>query len=330
MIEVTEPKKITCKNCGSIACVKFGTYKGVQRYYCKVCNRKFKPDDTLFHMKTPANQISSTLSMWYEGMSQNAIRRHLRQENQNMPSSATIYEWIDKYTQSAINQTRQYKAKVGNVWVADETVLRIDGQNVWFWDIIDKDTRFLLASRVSTSRTTQDAQILVNKAISKAGKNPKLVITDKLASYLDIDYGKDTEHRQGSPFKTTQEDSTRDIERFHGTLKARTKVMRGLKNLESAIQFTEGWLVHYNYLRPHEGLDDRTPAEVAGIEFPCKNWVDITRIPVPKYSRPTSPRFKYKLPKTNIGRPRKRIAKSGLGKIHTTKQGSGFTRRMDR
>jgi putative transposase len=330
MEEIIQPKSIICKNCNSNAVVKFGSYKGVQRYYCKVCHRKFKSDDTLFHMKTPTNQISSTLNMWYEGMSQNAIRRHLKQENQNMPSSATIYEWIDKYSQSAIKHTREYHPKVGDIWVADETVLRINGQNVWFWDVIDRDTRFLLASRVSTSRTNQDAQILMNKATSKAGKNPKLVITDKLASYLDIAYGKDTEHRQGSPFKTTSEDSTRDIERFHGTLKARTKVMRGLKNLESAIQFTEGWLVHYNYLRPHEGLHDKTPAEVAGIDFPYKNWVDITRIPVPDYIRPASPRYKFKIPKTHIGRPRKRTRNTILGKIHRARQGGGLTRRVDR
>ncbi|MFC1987979.1 transposase [Chloroflexota bacterium] len=270
----TEIERV-CKYCGSGGVVKFGTYKGVQRYWCKSCKRKFKADDTTFHMKTDANEVSSALNMYYEGMSISAIRRHLQQEFSHAPSTATIYEWIQKYTQYAIDSEKGYQPEVGNVWIADETVLKIDGANVWFWDIIDNKTRFLLASRVSRSRTTRDAQMLIDKAIKTAGKAPKAVVTDKLASYLDVDYGKGAEHRQGTPFKL--EDNTNLIERFHGTLKARTKVMRGLKNMESAIEFTKGWLVHYNYLRPHEALHDKTPAEMAGIAYPYKNWADITR-----------------------------------------------------
>jgi len=144
----------------------------------------------------------------------------------------------------------------------------------------------------------------MDRATKTADKSPKVVITDKLASYLDVRYGKDTEHIQGRPFAL--EDNTQKIERFHGTLKQRTKVMRGLKNIESAIEFTKGWLVHYNFLRPHEALHDKTPAEVAGVDYPYKNWADITRH---KPSKPIiiehQPRGRAKLPPIQIGRPRK-------------------------
>ena len=299
--------KIVCKHCGSEGVVKFGTYKGVQRYWCKACKRKFKADDTLFHMKIDANLISSSLNMYYEGMSVKAIRRHLQQEYQHAPSTATIYEWIMKFTQYAIDSIKNYHPNVGNLWIADETVLTIDGSKVWFWDIIDDQTRYLLASRISQSRTTRDAQILMDRAIKSAGKTPKIVITDKLASYLDVNYGKDAEHVQGAPFQI--ENSTNLIERFHGTLKARTKVMRGLKNIESAIEFTKGWLAHYNFLRPHEALHDKTPAEVAEIDYPYENWADITRKHKP--SKPITishvERGTMRLQKSHIGRPRKRL-----------------------
>ena len=88
-----------CKHCGSGGILKYGTYKGVQRYWCKACKRKFKADDTMFHMKTPTNQVSSALNAYYEGMPIKAIRRHLQQEHAHAPSTATIYEWIQKYTQ---------------------------------------------------------------------------------------------------------------------------------------------------------------------------------------------------------------------------------------
>jgi len=299
--------EILCKLCQSENVIKWGTYKGVQRYYCKECKSKFKADDALYYMKTPANQVTSALNMFYEGMSIKAIRRNLKQEHSNMPSTATIYEWIQKYTQYATDSIRNYKPKdIGNTWIADETVIEIDGQNVWLWDIIDANTRFLLATRISRSRTTQDAQILYDRAVKMAGKEPEKVITDKLASYLDVRYGKDTEHIQSRPFAV--EDNTQMIERFHETLKQRTKVMRGLKNIESAHDFISGWLVHYNYIRPHMALNDRTPAQVAGIDYPYKNWADITRH---KPSKPVivehQPRGTMKLPHIQVGRPRKRI-----------------------
>jgi len=288
--------------------LKYGTYKGVQRYWCKICRRKFKADDTTFHMKTDTNEVSSALNMYYEGMPIKAIRRHLQQEHDHAPSTATIYEWIQKYTQYAIDSAKDYHPNVGDIWIADETVLTIDGQKLWLWDIIDDKTRFLLATKLSRSRTTRDAQALIDKATKKAGKSPKVVITDKLKSYLDVRYGKDTEHRQGK-IATSGEDNTQKIERFHGTLKQRTKVMRGLKNFETALDFTDGWLVHYNFLRPHESLQDKTPAEVAGVEYPYKHWADIIRkhTPTTKIVIEHQPRSAPRIQGTQIGRPRKRV-----------------------
>ena len=229
----------TCKLCQSDNVIKYGKYKGVQRYFCKDCGSKFKADDTLFYMKTPANQVSSALNAYYEGMPIKAVRRHLQQEHNNAPSTATIYEWIQKYTQYATDSIKGYQPeKIGDTWIADETVLEIDGQNVWLWDIIDDKTRYLLATRISTSRTTRDAQMLIDRAVKTAGKSPKSVITDKLASYLDVRYGKDTEHIQSHPFALGE--NTQKIERFHSTLKQRTKVMRGLKNIETAHDFVNG------------------------------------------------------------------------------------------
>ena len=117
---------IKCPHCGCEGVYKYGTYRGVQRYLCKECKRKFKNDDTLFHMKTPSNQVTSALNMYYEGMSIKAIRRNLQQEHGNMPSTATIYEWIQKYTQYATDSIKGYSPKkIGDTWVADETVIEI-------------------------------------------------------------------------------------------------------------------------------------------------------------------------------------------------------------
>ncbi|HXZ94481.1 MAG TPA: DDE-type integrase/transposase/recombinase [Dehalococcoidia bacterium] len=268
-----------CKVCGSANVVKYGTLRGIQRWWCKDCHHKFADNDALSGMKTPTEQVSSALQLYYEGNSLEAIRRHLEQEHNSHASDSTIYVWIERFTKTATDKAKTYKPNVGVVWVADETVLRIEAKNRWFFDIIDSKTRFLLASHISNNRNKQDVKIPMEKAAAKAGKIPKYVVTDKLAAYLDgieLAFGSDTKHIQSKAF--TIVNSTNLIERFHGTLKSRTKIMRGLKKLDTAKLFTEGWLVRYNFFRPNETIG-KTPAEKAEVRFPYANWGNVVREP---------------------------------------------------
>jgi len=267
---------IACKYCGGHNVTKYGTFRGRQRFWCKDCKRKFADNDALPNMQTPVDQVGTAIGMYYEGQSLNSICRLLTQIYHSYPSDSTVYRWIAKFTKRAVNEAKDYKPDVGDVWLADETVLDIDGKNVWFWDIIDAKTRFLLASHMSRTRTIADARKLMQLASMRAGKTPKVILTDKLNAYLDgieLEFGADTKHIRSKPF--TVENNTNLIERFHGTLKDRTKVMRGLKDIRSARLITSGWLLHYNYLRPHEALQGKTPAQVAGVKYPYKNWQDI-------------------------------------------------------
>jgi len=50
--------------------------------------------------------------------------------------------------------------------------------------------------------------------------------------------------------------------------------MRGLKNLDTPI--ISGYQIYHNYLRPHEALNGKTPAEACGIEVKGENkWITI-------------------------------------------------------
>lgn len=277
-------KGLKCKFCGSDRVVRFGYTKGVQQYWCKRCKHKFANNQALPRMRSPMVQQSAALSMFYSGMSLKEIRRHLSQEYGNLSiSRSTLERWINRYSKIAIDEANKYTPKTGGTWLADETVLRLGsdgkgGRNVWFFDLIDSDTRFLLASHMAFTRTTKAAQTLMEKAYKKAGKAPKRIITDGLNVYVDaieLTFGADSQHVQSTPF--IDKDSTNQIERFHGTLKTRTAIMRGLKSLPNARHTLDGFLVYYNYLRPHDALDDKTPAEVAGIDFPYKSWQDVLR-----------------------------------------------------
>jgi hypothetical protein len=55
------------------------------------------------------------------------------------------------------------------------------------------------------------------------------------------------------------------MERYHGTFKERNKVMRNPKNTDTPI--LDRQRIYYNHIRPHQGLEGKTPAEAAGIDL---------------------------------------------------------------
>jgi putative transposase len=274
---MTEMLETRCKFCGSDNVVKNGkSRKGVQNWLCKACGKAFVDNRALPRMRSPVDTVASALWQYYAGSSLNEIRGYIEQQSGFKPSDSTIYHWVTRFSKVAVNEANKCKPEVGDRWVADETVLFIGSKKYWLWDIIDSHSRFLIATYLSRTRGTRDAQQLMKLAYERTRKVPKVILTDKLASYLDgieLQFGSETKHIQSKPF--TETDSTNLIERFQGTLKDRTKVMRGMKTPESARLILDGWLVYYNFFRPHESLKDKTPAEVAKIRFPFRNWADV-------------------------------------------------------
>ncbi len=49
------------------------------------------------------------------------------------------------------------------------------------------------------------------------------------------------------------------MERLNGEIRDREKVIRGLKKKDASI--LTGYQIFHNYIRPHEALDGKTPAE---------------------------------------------------------------------
>lgn len=64
------------------------------------------------------------------------------------------------------------------------------------------------------------------------------------------------------------------MKRFNGEVRDREKVMRGLKRVDTPI--LTGYQIYHNYMRPHEGLNGKTPAEVCGIRIEGENkWITL-------------------------------------------------------
>jgi len=274
----TKPLQIVCKYCQSKDIMKIGTRNGVQYYICRKCKRRFTAKDTPFGMRTPIEQIGASLNMFYDGLSLSDISRHLDETYNNPVDPSTVYRWLIRYTNKAIDELEKLKPIVSDTWVVDETVVKVGGRNVWFLDIIDEDTRFLLASYLSRHRGILDVATVMHRAWKRTDNAPRFIISDSWGTYPDgIErvFGAYSKHIQAKGI--THEINTNLIERFHGTLKDRTKVLRGFKTLESAELILDGFLIHYNFFRPHMSLRDKTPAQVAKIQSPFRNWTELVR-----------------------------------------------------
>lgn len=129
-----------------------------------------------------------------------------------------------------------------------------------------------------------------NRAKASAEHPPKRTITDGLNAYQDgIErvFGADSRHTRHIVSKGLTSESNNNLaERLQGTLRERSKVMRGLQDVDSARLILDGWTLHYNYFRPHESLNGRTPAEAAHVTIPFKDWPDVARNPFPTHSLP--------------------------------------------
>jgi putative transposase len=253
---------MSCKVCGSHQVVKDGLRKGIQRWECKACGKKFVDNHAPPGMKTPAIQISYAVHNYYEGISLNAICKYLQQKHGNYPSDSAVYNWINRFTYTTSERSKFFHPIVGDTWIVDETILNISGHQLWIWDILDKDTSFLLGTEVLLAHDAKNAQLLIQKAIEKAGKTPKVIITEKLAEYFK---------NNSYTFEVMSNEYTSVIERFHNALQKRTRVMNGLKSVDRIGEFANGWLLHYNYFKPQEYLNGKTPAEVARIVYLRKN-----------------------------------------------------------
>ena len=229
-------------------------------------------------MKTPAKQIASALGMYYGGMPLDAIQQQFKQDYNLDMSESNYWNWVKRFTKEAVKEVEKFQPNVGSVWVADETYMKLGKRKVYFWDIIDAESRYLLATNVSFSRSGREAKRLLTLARQRAGKAPSSVITDKLGSYIvgmEEEFGADSKHRQGGPFDKTN--STSLIERFHRTLEQRADVFQKFKNISDINLLTDGWLINYNFFKQHEGVGDIPPAQVACKVVPFKDWNDVVR-----------------------------------------------------
>jgi len=278
---LTFDRQILCKYCGANDTVKVGTKSGNQQYRCKVCKRKFSDNGSLIGMRTNSDAIAAAISMFFDGIATNALDEQLKSQYYLDVSSSTVWRWIMKYAKLASIYTSQYPIELGPVWMVDETQMKIGGKVYWFWDVIDTKTRFLVGSHLSRTRKQSDAIQLLKLCKARALHPPKYILTDRLLIYERAVWKAFYTLKKETRATHIESEGMRSptniniLERFHGSIKQRTKVMRGLKSPTSAKIILQGSVVHYNFFRPHGYLEGDTPSIAANHPLQFSNWSEL-------------------------------------------------------
>lgn len=281
-IEATQPEG--CRYCGSENIVKIGVRHNLrgdaQRFLCKECGHKFILDEGFDKVKATPKAITIALDLYFKGISQRKIVEHLQMFEGIKVTQPCVLKWIRKYMELMKGYVDKFTPELGSMWHSDEMCINVrktepteGGNYSWAWNLLDHETRFLIASEVTKHRNIEDARKVLQEAKDVAnGQAPDFIITDKLPAYKKA-ISKEfrtlskprTEHVK---LKSIREGSNNNVvERLHGTVRERVKVMRGMDNDESAEAMLESQRLYYNYLRPHQGLNGKTPAEKAGIDL---------------------------------------------------------------
>jgi transposase-like protein len=270
-----------CKYCDSENVVKNGKIKGEQVFKCKACGHRFTEGSEFPKMRVQARIISSSIDLYFEGLSVRKIQTQIDKLFGVHVSQMAVWKWIMKYSRLVSQYVETLSPQLLGIYHVDETAIKCKGVQKWFWEIIDSQSKFLVGSHLSSSRTTEDAIALFEKSIRVAKRKPTSIYCDGLPAYVDgynkvfYTMRKETRPELIRRVGIRNIHNQNAVERLHSTLKDRIKPTRGLKDEKTVRTLLEGWVVHYNYMRKHQTLK-MTPAQASGLNVK-NDWYDLVK-----------------------------------------------------
>ena len=287
-------QEIICEKCDGKNIKKDGVRKTknrgkVQRYKCLDCSHRFSINDGFWKMKNHEDKITSCMNMYYAGMSLRKIQEHLQMFAPKNSHYSTIYRWIVKYANMIGTLTDNIQIKSGKELMSDEMEYHRLGEQNWFVDVMDTETRFVVASDYMKSRTIENLTKVLKKGKLATGEQVKIITTDGLQGYervLKKSFGLKTHWNHKSPIIhnvviASERGFNHKIERLHNTIRDRTKIMRGFHgSLESARAIMKGMEIYYNFVRKHQGIEGKTPSEEAILELclSTNKWLSLIKM----------------------------------------------------
>lgn len=264
---------VSCVACGSERLMKWGVRHtkaaDIQKFKCRECGRFFTINIGFEKMKHNPKAVTVALQLYFSGESLRKTKESLKLMGVEV-CHQTVLNWISKYVGLMERYADRITPQVSNTWRADELYVKVKGNMKYLYAMMDDETRYWIAQEVADTKYTHDARVLFQKAKAVTGKRPHILITDGAPNYQEA------VTREFYPSLEPKIRHIRDIrlddgsvhnnkmERMNGEVRDREKVMRGLKRMDTPI--LKGTQIYHNFIKPHEGLNGKTPAQACGIE----------------------------------------------------------------
>jgi putative transposase len=148
------------------------------------------------------------------------------------------------------------------VWAADITYIRLLHGYLYLVAVVDWWSRYVLAWETSNTLDADFCVAALRRALE--GGKPEIFNTDQGVQFSCGDF---LGVLEGQQIRVSMDGRGRAldnvyVERLWRSLKYEEVYLREYEYVIEAVEGIGGWFRFYNYDRPHQGLGDRTPAEV--------------------------------------------------------------------
>lgn len=253
-----------CTYCSSSNFVRNGHDKrGVQRYKCNDCGRRFCEKGIFARHRYPAQIILDSLFLYSQPISTRGVTVNLQRFRKVKPSHVSVYNWVIKFASHLIKIANRKPLNYTNEWHVDEKFIHVRGSkdtHAYLWIVSDSKSN-IITTHISFERDYSNARIVLQKAVNKTGFYPELIVSDGLQGYKRACrkvFGRKTRHviAHFKPIGIVHKGELMQItnnraERINEFPALWLHSVRGFKKLDTANLLMEFFTIYYNYLMPH-------------------------------------------------------------------------------
>ena len=248
-------------------------------YKCNVCGTRFTFRPGFLGRHYPDGAVTSALDNSVKGQSLEETVDSLSNRSdlgmKKIPGRTTIHYWIRDANKSTAKIYENITIPVSSHWSADEIYFKTMGRGRYLYAVMDEKSKFVHATKAVYGKIGYNCTSLLKKAQKIAQTLMHILTSDKLRGYklavknmvhaymLKHPYSNRIIYHINAAAVNKRHINNNRRERLNGIIKKRIKVARGFKTKYPAL--LELLVTYYNFLRPHGGLNKKTPAEMLGI-----------------------------------------------------------------
>jgi putative transposase len=186
-------------------------------------------------------------------------------------SHESVRQWACKFGQDFANRIRRRLPRAGDKWHLDEVAVKIAGQKHWVWRAVDQDG-IVLDILVQSRRDKRAAKRLLRKLLKRQCRAPRVLITDKLASYgaAKKEIAPDVEHRKHKGLNNRAENSHQPTRRRERQMKRFKSAGQAQRFLSAHDQINNLFHLRRDHLPASEYRAARTQA--------FRTWAEVTGV----------------------------------------------------